>query len=389
MTAGLTAEWVDAPVVAVWLTPSGTIRHASPSMVDLTGPDRPSLIGTRLGDRLRPDLRAAFGAWLGTHWSAAGARTGSGRPIELAGIRADGLPWRVAVAPVGPVEPDGSVVLAGRALGGPVRWAASSGGDAGGDAAAAAGRGDEAGAASLDVSPASGPGVDGVVSHDLRASLRHASGFGGVALRTLAEAVDSGRVDDDLGTARARLEMAVAALSTADLIAERVVHCLRISSVALAMADLDLDQVVGRADQISRTDHAAPGSPLAGPGLGRCVGSFEHLAGALAEVLTNSRRFGGADVAISVTAEHRSGWIELVITDDGPGVDPTLAEDAFHAGRMLQPRGSHPGVGFGLTVCRLAVARHAGRCWLGGRADGAAGAEVRLVLPAATSSSSQ
>jgi signal transduction histidine kinase len=64
------------------------------------------------------------------------------------------------------------------------------------------------------------------------------------------------------------------------------------------------------------------------------------------------------------------------VTDDGPGIEPRLAEDAFRLYRLLQPKGRYPGIGMGLPLARRRIEVQGGRLWI----EAAEGRGTTVVL---------
>jgi signal transduction histidine kinase len=98
-----------------------------------------------------------------------------------------------------------------------------------------------------------------------------------------------------------------------------------------------------------------------------------RLRQALANLVDNALRHGAGTVALRSRAED--GWVELEISDQGPGFDRELAERAFERfarGDRARTRG---GAGLGLAIVRAIAEAH------GGRAEIAGGATVRISLP--------
>jgi len=69
-------------------------------------------------------------------------------------------------------------------------------------------------------------------------------------------------------------------------------------------------------------------------------------------------------------------FVEVRVSDTGPGFPSSLAEGAFLPLSSTKPEG----LGFGLPLCKSIIEAHGGRLWLGGRAGGAA---VHFTLPVA------
>ena len=292
------------------------------------------------------------------------ARDDAPGAVRLGGRRPDGRPFAVDLVAEA-AGPPSTVALVGARLGGPCAWGAAPTGDV--DAL---------------------PGVDVVLSHDVRGALRHAAGFGGVVLKALRTAAEAAPLPEALAAAPDRLDTAVGAVANGDAMVEACVRQLRVLDEPWGLELLDVERLVARAVATARTrrDGALPPVELVAPADLAVVAAPDRLTEALVELLVNAAVFGGDDVGIEVAATAVApGWVELRVADDGPGVEADLAEDAFLPGRMLQPRGRFPGVGMGLPFARLVVARHGGSLHLE-PAD--PGAVAVALLPAADGASS-
>ncbi len=214
-------------------------------------------------------------------------------------------------------------------------------------------------------------GVDRVLSHDVRGALRGVTSFLALLDRESGEAL--------VGSGREYFTTATAAAARADLMVERIVHFLRLSVRPLQLVPVELDDLMARAEDESSLRFAGEPARLELGSLPAVWGDPGLLVECFAELLTNARKFAegpvGVEVAVSATED---GWVYLDFVDDGPGVDPEFAEDAFQLFRLLQAKGRYPGIGVGLALCRQIVRVHGGRCWI--VADEAPGTRVRLRL---------
>lgn len=288
---------------------------------------------------------------------AAARDDGAAASVRLGGRRPDGRPFAVDLV-VEPAGPPGTVALVGSRLGGPCAWGAAP-------------------AVDVDVLP----GVDVVLSHDVRGALRHAAGFGGVVLKALRTTEEGGSLPEALDAAPDRLVTAVGAVANGDAMVEACVRQLRVLDEPWGVEPMDVERLVARAVATarSRREGALPPVELVAAADLAVVAAADRLTEALVELLVNAAVFGGDDVGVEVSATRsQPGWVEVRVADDGPGVEPDLAEDAFLPGRMLQPRGRFPGVGMGLPFARLVVARHGGGLHL---EPGEPGTVAVLVLP--------
>ena len=78
-------------------------------------------------------------------------------------------------------------------------------------------------------------------------------------------------------------------------------------------------------------------------------------------------------LAVSTT-EHPQGWIEVSVSDAGPGLAPEIVA------RMFDPffTTKREGMGLGLSISRSIVQSHGGRIWA---QSGSEGTTIRFALP--------
>lgn len=79
----------------------------------------------------------------------------------------------------------------------------------------------------------------------------------------------------------------------------------------------------------------------------------------------------GATMLYAARAET-GVWIEVTVTDNGPGIDPVFHERVFEPFQTLRPRDEVEGSGIGLTVVKKLVETRGGKVWLeSARGEGA------------------
>jgi two-component system, OmpR family, sensor kinase len=111
-------------------------------------------------------------------------------------------------------------------------------------------------------------------------------------------------------------------------------------------------------------------------------GDPRQLRRAFANLIGNALRYGGS-AAIGWRVE--GGEALVAIEDEGPGIDPALAErlfEPFVRGEESRNRATG-GTGLGLTIVRAILTRHGGRVRLANRAE--RGAVATVTLPVARS----
>ncbi len=110
----------------------------------------------------------------------------------------------------------------------------------------------------------------------------------------------------------------------------------------------------------------------------------------LVNLLANACKFCRQGGLILVEAEQRARagqvWVEIAVSDDGPGVPPSERETIFDKFRQVIDPGKRPshGSGLGLAICRGIVERLGGTIWVESSQRG--GARFAFTLKAASPS---
>ena len=183
---------------------------------------------------------------------------------------------------------------------------------------------------------------------------------------------------------RARLDADVASLATRleDMYDEwaRFLGSIRLRPPAprlLAPTHLvrrALEQAVAEPERV--LSHLPAGLPLV-------RGDEDQLVDALANILTNALQATppARPVRLSVRTRDASRWVEIAVSDEGPGISPVDRARVFEPGFSTKPDGS----GVGLAVARRAILSHGGRIGLASAPGGPT--TFTLRLPAAGSAS--
>lgn len=206
-------------------------------------------------------------------------------------------------------------------------------------------------------------------AHELRTPLTTMS----VELALLAE-----RPADPVATEPiARVRRTLARLS---LLVDRLLTLASDAEQTSARADaVALDDVVRDVlAERSAEDRARLVFVAVGEGPQGIVRGDDVLLRAVADnLIDNALKFSG-DRPVRVRVDEGEGAVEMVVCDEGPGIDPAEAE------RLLlpftrRPGEQAPGHGLGLAIAAHAVRLHGGRLCI---AAPARGTEVRVTLPA-------
>lgn len=143
-------------------------------------------------------------------------------------------------------------------------------------------------------------------------------------------------------------------------------------------ASLDLPDILAAVEQSAR--------PLLRPGqslrvaepvpAARLAGNRETLVGAILNLVTNALQAAGPAACVSVSAARQGTLMELRVSDNGPGVPPSLRE------RIFEPffTARSDGTGLGLAVVRSVAEAHGGSVQVEDCAPGGACFVLRIPL---------
>ncbi len=195
-----------------------------------------------------------------------------------------------------------------------------------------------------------------------------------------------------LASIRAQLEVAGGQVGTSEGVLADTIRLERIVGNLMELARSDepavlpdtaiaLDVVV--ADEITAVQRSSP-IEITADGIDDTVvrGRSDALARVARNLLDNAVRHARARV--DVTLHHDSGWAELTVDDDGPGVPVESEQRIFDRfARLDESRDrSTGGVGLGLAVVRAVVEHHGGTVGCARSPLGGARFLVRLPVTA-------
>lgn len=195
------------------------------------------------------------------------------------------------------------------------------------------------------------------VSHDLRAPLRHISGYAGMLADDYGAALDEqahGYIDD---LSRSVREMGV--------LIDELLEFSRVGRAALQVETVDMAGLVRDARRELEGD--ANGQEVdwrVGP-LPAVRGDEVMLRQVWRNLLSNALKYSRFEERprIEVGATEAGDEIVFTVRDNGVGFDMEYADQLFSVFQRLHGDARFEGVGIGLANVRRIVARHGGRTW--------------------------
>jgi signal transduction histidine kinase len=88
-------------------------------------------------------------------------------------------------------------------------------------------------------------------------------------------------------------------------------------------------------------------------------------------LLSNALKYARTRIEVRVEGYSETGYLQVSICDDGPGIPSQFREAIFDRFVQVQPADARKGTGLGLTFCKLVVEALGGRIWVeDGKGDG-------------------
>jgi light-regulated signal transduction histidine kinase (bacteriophytochrome) len=184
---------------------------------------------------------------------------------------------------------------------------------------------------------------------------------------------------DDRG--RQYLHFAVDGASRMQVLINDLLMFSRVGRVYDNVEDVDLQQIVEQAEQDLSHRIEESGATIAHAALPVVPGDKTLLALLWQNLLGNAVKFThpGRPPRVTVEASADEEEWTFAVADNGIGIEPTYADKIFVIFQRLHPRGSYPGTGIGLALCKRVVEFHGGRIWLDDGYTG--GARICFTLP--------
>jgi two-component system phosphate regulon sensor histidine kinase PhoR len=203
------------------------------------------------------------------------------------------------------------------------------------------------------------------VSHELRTPL--------TSIRLLIESLRTGRLEDNERTQV--LSLLGRETDRLDTLIDRVLELSKLQTShvyareRIAVADL-VEEAVAAFDALTLTNPTKIAVSVE-PGL-TIIGDRDTLVRALVNLLTNAWKYTGTDKKIEIEAREAGRRIELIVRDNGIGIDREEKRtifDQFSRGQRAMTSGA-PGVGLGLAFVRAIVHGHRGKIDFSSRPGG-------------------
>lgn len=212
------------------------------------------------------------------------------------------------------------------------------------------------------------------VSHDLRAPLRHMSGFAGI----LKDKAARSHADDDIQHFASRI---VDAADRMEVLIEGLLSFSRLGRIEIKEMKIDMDGLVQNAlnelqgQMISRDIQWKIGA------LPEVRGDPTLLGSVATNLVSNALKFTRrcAEAIIEIGCKDTGAEYMFHVKDNGVGFDTRFADRLFNVFQRLHTQRDFEGTGIGLANVKRIITRHGGRVWAEGKTG--EGAMFYFTLP--------
>jgi signal transduction histidine kinase len=193
-----------------------------------------------------------------------------------------------------------------------------------------------------------------IASHDLQEPLRK--------VRTFTERISETEADTLSERGLDYLRRANASAERMQTLIEDLLRYSRVSTQGRPFTPVDLRRVAedvleDLSEQITRTGAIVRVGNL--PTINADAPQMRQL---LQNLISNAVKFRRESVTPEVDVDSKvdSGWVKITVRDNGIGFDPQYSRRIFRVFERLHGRGTYPGTGIGLALCRKIAERHGG-----------------------------
>jgi light-regulated signal transduction histidine kinase (bacteriophytochrome) len=211
------------------------------------------------------------------------------------------------------------------------------------------------------------------ISHDLRAPLRHITGFAGKLLN-----IAGNELSDEAKNILAKISHSASDMS---ILIDILLEFSRIGRTELILTKIDMNEMLADVKEHIMLDNKGRNIKWILGGLPAVNADRVHLKLVLQNLLSNAVKYTGGkeEAVIEVNAEENGHEYIFSIKDNGAGFDDEFKENLFGVFKRLHTQDEFEGIGIGLATVKRIIQRHKGKVWAKGCID--KGAEFYFTLP--------
>lgn len=213
------------------------------------------------------------------------------------------------------------------------------------------------------------------VSHDLRAPLRHLSGYADMLKRKNGNALDD--------TGRRYLEVILESANRMGNLIDHLLAFSRLGRADMQTAVVNLDLVLNLAINDLKSETEGRNIAWSLEKLPAVEGDAGLLRMVFVNLLSNAIKFTRSKqpAEIHVGSSSSNGEVTVFVRDNGAGFDMKYADKLFGVFQRLHRTDQFEGTGIGLANVRRIISRHGGNTWA--ESQNGSGATFYFSLPVA------
>lgn len=201
------------------------------------------------------------------------------------------------------------------------------------------------------------------VSHDLKAPLRHITGYVGLLLKKYKECLpEEGLKYLD--------NISFSANNMGELI-QGLLKFSRNGKQEMNQISLDMKEIVLATIKPIKEQETVRNIKWVLKTLPHAYGDLEMMKSVWANLIENAVKFTKkkATAKITIGAEETKNTVIYYVKDNGAGFDMTYSSKLFEIFQSLHDREDYEGTGIGLAIVRRIISRHGGKTWAEGEID--------------------
>jgi PAS domain S-box-containing protein len=211
-----------------------------------------------------------------------------------------------------------------------------------------------------------------VASHDLQEPLRMVSSYTQLVMRRYGDRLD--------GDAKEFMNYVVDGAARMKQLIEDLLAYSRVGTKGKEFRPIDVEAALRRAITNLRSAIEEAGASVTWDPLPKVSGDDVQLAQLFQNLIGNALKFRGASVPrVHVLCSDQAKQYEIIVTDNGIGIEPQYFERIFMVFQRLHTKGDYPGTGIGLAICKKVVERHGGAIWV--TSQPGEGSQFHFTLP--------
>jgi PAS domain S-box-containing protein len=196
-----------------------------------------------------------------------------------------------------------------------------------------------------------------VASHDLKEPLRMVSSY----VQLLSKRLET-RLDEE---SKEYIQFAMEGAQRMNVLISDLLEYSRVGRMYKLDQKVDLNEAIDTVEKNLRTFIQESGATINHQQLPTVLSAQVYMVQLFQNLINNSIKFARIDVApeIDITVSDYQGFWLFIVRDNGIGFDQKHADRIFIIFQRLHERGSHPGTGIGLAICKKIIEIHGGRIW--------------------------